>query len=218
MIGLHTHTFFSDGELLPSELVYRAKCRGYTAICLCDHVDFSNIDFVIPRIVKASKLLTEYYKITAVPGAEITYVPPKLITKTVGMARKLGAKIVVIHGETTAEEVPSGTNRAGILSGADILAHPGKISVEEARLAGKKNVLLEITSRKGHRNTNKHVAILAKRHNVKMVFNNDAHSLNDLIDERGVRKTLKLAGLTWNDYLTMQSNARRLIESKVKTP
>ena len=216
MIDLHTHTFFSDGELLPSELVYRAKRRGYTAICLSDHVDFSNIDFVVPRIVKVAKQLTKFYGIDVIPGAEITYVPPKLITKTVGMARKLGAKIVVVHGETTAEEVPPGTNRAGILSGTDILAHPGRISAEDVRLAGKKNVLLEITSRKGHRNTNKHVAMLAKRHNVKMVFNNDTHSLDNLIDERGIRKTLKLAGLTWNDYLTMQSNARRLIESNVK--
>jgi len=217
MIDLHTHTFFSDSELIPSELVCRAKYRGYTAIGLCDHVDFSNIDFVVPRIVKVSKYLTKYYKITVIPGAEITYVPPELISKAVSMARKLGARIVVVHGETTAEEVPPGTNHAGILSGADILAHPGKISAEEVCLAGKKNVFLEITSRKGHRDTNRHVATLAKRHNVKMVFDNDAHSLKNLLVEKDIRKILKLANLTWNDYLTMQSNARRLINSNVKT-
>ncbi|MBU2567479.1 MAG: PHP domain-containing protein, partial [Elusimicrobia bacterium] len=45
MIDLHTHTLFSDGELLPSELVYRAKVNGYSAICLADHADISIMDF-----------------------------------------------------------------------------------------------------------------------------------------------------------------------------
>jgi uncharacterized phage-associated protein len=32
MIDLHTHTLFSDGELLPSELVRRAEMTGYEAL------------------------------------------------------------------------------------------------------------------------------------------------------------------------------------------
>jgi predicted metal-dependent phosphoesterase TrpH len=32
MIDLHTHSFLSDGELLPSELVRRAKVKGYRII------------------------------------------------------------------------------------------------------------------------------------------------------------------------------------------
>ncbi|MDI6640996.1 MAG: PHP domain-containing protein, partial [Elusimicrobiota bacterium] len=63
MIDLHTHTLFSDGGLLPSELVYYAKSKGYTAICLSDHVDFTNIDFVIPRIAQVANELREHYKI-----------------------------------------------------------------------------------------------------------------------------------------------------------
>ena len=51
MIDLHTHSLFSDGELLPSELIRRAYITGYTALAITDHVDSSNIDFVIPRIV-----------------------------------------------------------------------------------------------------------------------------------------------------------------------
>ena len=56
MIDLHTHTLFSDGVLLPSELVYRAKFKGYKAIALTDHVDYSTYDYVIPRIIKVSKI------------------------------------------------------------------------------------------------------------------------------------------------------------------
>jgi len=99
MIDLHTHTFFSDGVLIASELVYRAKVKGYKAIAITDHGDFSNLDFIIPRIKKASKDLSACYGITVLAGIEITYVPPDLISKAVHLSRKLGADIVVIHGE-----------------------------------------------------------------------------------------------------------------------
>ena len=214
MIDLHTHTLFSDGELLPSELVYRAKVKGYTVICLSDHVDFSNIDFVIPRIKRICSDLTNHYNILVVPGAEITYVPPKLIPLAVKKARSLGAKIVLVHGETTAETVPPGTNLSGILSGADILAHPGKISGQDVKLAKEKNVYLEITSRKGHRDTNLHVANLAKKYKTNMVFNTDTHSPENIITEKEIKKILKKANLKWNDFLEMQKNSVKIIERK----
>ncbi|NTW17979.1 MAG: PHP domain-containing protein, partial [Syntrophaceae bacterium] len=48
MIDLHTHSIFSDGELIPSELVRRAQVTGYRAIAITDHADHSNIDIIIP--------------------------------------------------------------------------------------------------------------------------------------------------------------------------
>ncbi len=197
---------------MPSELVYRAKVKGYSAICLSDHVDFSNIDFVIPRIVKVCSDLTKHYDIFVIPGAEITYVPPKLIPLAVKKARGLGAKIIIVHGETLAETVPPGTNLAGILSGADILAHPGKISPEDVKLAKEKNVYLEITSRKCHRDTNLHVAKLAKKYKADLVFDTDTHSPEDLITEKEIRKILKSAKLTWADFLKIQENSVKIIE------
>ena len=50
MIDLHTHSLFSDGELLPSELVRRAEVIGYQAVAITDHADSSNLDWIIPRI------------------------------------------------------------------------------------------------------------------------------------------------------------------------
>ena len=47
MIDFHTHSLLSDGELLPSELVRRAEVKGYQAVAITDHVDASNIDWVI---------------------------------------------------------------------------------------------------------------------------------------------------------------------------
>ncbi|MDP2276818.1 MAG: PHP domain-containing protein, partial [Nitrospirota bacterium] len=66
MIDLHTHSLFSDGELLPAELIQRASVIGYKAIAITDHVDQSNIDIVIPRIVKALKALKDFVSIIAI--------------------------------------------------------------------------------------------------------------------------------------------------------
>ena len=43
-IDLHTHSIFSDGELLPSELARRADVLGHKALAITDHVDASNIE------------------------------------------------------------------------------------------------------------------------------------------------------------------------------
>ncbi|HDZ62210.1 MAG TPA: histidinol phosphate phosphatase domain-containing protein, partial [Nitrospirae bacterium] len=122
MIDLHTHSLFSDGVLLPSELIRRAYDKGYKAIAITDHVDSSNIDFVVPRIAAAINDLSKFTDMVLVPGAEITHVPPELIGGLIAKARELGARIVVVHGETVVEPVIKGTNRAAIEAGADILA------------------------------------------------------------------------------------------------
>ncbi|MFH1368874.1 MAG: histidinol phosphate phosphatase domain-containing protein [Elusimicrobiota bacterium] len=211
MIDLHTHSLYSDGVLLPSELVYRAKVKGYSAIAITDHGDFSNFDFIIPRIKRITGELSKNYGLKALPGIEITYVPPALIRKAVKACRKLGAKIIVIHGETPAENVPPGTNRAAILSGADILAHPGYIKESDAKLAKQKNVCLEITTRRGHDKGNRHVAKLALKTGAKLVLNTDTHTPENLMTPEIIRSTIKMSGLRMTDYKVMLSNSIRLI-------
>lgn len=39
MIDLHTHTFSSDGALIPSEHLHRFEMLGYEAIAITDHAD-----------------------------------------------------------------------------------------------------------------------------------------------------------------------------------
>jgi len=214
MIDLHTHTLFSDGELLPSELVRRAEVKGYTAIALTDHVDSSNIDFVLPRIVKVCKVLNRFWKIRSIPGAEITHAPVQEIKGLVRFARKLGAKIVVVHGETISEPVIPGTNRAAIESGCDILAHPGLITKSDVLLAKKKNVCLEITSRKNHCKTNRRLFKLAKECGAKLVLNNDAHSGDNLISKRRAIAILKKIGMTQLDINQVLKNSEDLVKNK----
>lgn len=214
MIDLHTHTYFSDGILGPSELVYRAKIAGYTAIGLTDHADFSNIGFIIQSIRKVSYILEKEYNIIVIPGIELTYVPPRLIQHGVRMARRLGAEIILVHGESPVEPVPPGTNHAAIISGIDILAHPGFITKDDSILAKKRRVLLEITSRQGHSIGNPHGAHMAKQTGASLIFNTDTHMPEDIITQKGINKILRLAKLNNDDFSIMQDNAIQLIKKK----
>jgi histidinol phosphatase-like PHP family hydrolase len=217
MIDLHTHTLFSDGELLPSEIVYRAKVKGYRAIALTDHGDASTFDFVIPRLRRVAAELERHYGLIVVPGVEITYVPPALIGRAVRKCRALGARLVVVHGETPAETVPPGTNNAAIRARADILAHPGPISEDDVRLAVRNNVCLEITTRAGHNRTNRHVARLALRHGASLIMNTDSHAPENLLDAAKIRATLAMSGLPRTYYDAMLDNSTRVL-TKIGIP
>ena len=213
MIDLHTHTLFSDGELIPSELVRRSEYIGYSAIALTDHVDSSNIDFIIPRIINVAKDLNDCQSVRVIPGVELTHVPPDFMGSLVVRARELGAKLVVIHGETVVEPVAQGTNRAGLEAGADILAHPGLLSLEDARLAAEKGIYLEISARSGHSFTNGHVARLAQETGAQLILNSDAHSFSDLMTEEFASKVVEGAGLPSGSLSDLLSNARQILKS-----
>lgn len=212
MIDLHTHSLFSDGELLPSELIRRAVILGYQAIAITDHVDSSNLDFVLPRIIKAGKELSDSWKIEVVPGVEITHAHPESIAKLVKESRRLGAKIVVVHGETITEPVFPGTNRSALMANVDILAHPGLISEEEVILAKNKGVALEITSRKGHSLTNGHLAKLAVKQGAKLILNTDSHSPEDLISIETAKNIALGAGLSQEEFEKMRQNSFEIVK------
>ncbi len=211
MIDLHTHSLFSDGVLVPAELVRRAEHKGLKAIGITDHDDGSNMSFIIPRIISIADELNAILNICVIPGIEITHVPPEMIKSRVKKARELGAALIIVHGETIAEPVASGTNRAALESDIDILAHPGLITEDEVILAEKRGIMLEISARKGHSLTNGHVARLAKKNGAKMVINTDSHAPEDLIDETFAKKIVSGAGLTEKDFFEMQANAYYLL-------
>lgn len=211
MVDLHTHSLFSDGELLPSELVRRAEVIGYQAIAITDHADTSNLDWVIPRLIQVCRDLNNHSKVRAIPGVELTHLPPALIAPLTSKARTLGAQVILVHGETLVEPVAPGTNHQAIEAGVDILAHPGLISEEEILLAREKGILLEITSRQGHSLTNGHVARLAQKAGAPLVLNTDAHLPGDLISQEKALKIALGAGLGREDFDQMLENSWRLL-------
>ena len=211
MIDLHTHTFFSDGALVPAEHLRRFEVMEYTAVAITDHADSSNLDFIVPRIVQAALDLNPHSNTRLIPGIELTHVPPELMKQLTDKARKLGARIVVAHGETPVEPVIPGTNRAAIEAGVDILAHPGFITEEEAALAAEKGIFLELSGRKGHSLTNGYVAKVALKTGVGLVVNADAHEPGDFMTAERAEIVALGAGLSMDHYLKIRNGMADLV-------
>ncbi|MFH1684376.1 MAG: histidinol phosphate phosphatase domain-containing protein [Candidatus Margulisiibacteriota bacterium] len=212
----HMHTIASDGILLPAALAYEAAKRNHAAIAITDHVDPSNLENAISVLTKFVKELGNSLPIKVIPGVEISYLPPDLIKDYAKKARKLGAKIIVVHGESPVEPaVPKGTNRAALqLKGlVDILAHPGYLNEEEAILAKVNNIYLEISARKGHRKGNRHVVKMAKQFGAKLLLNTDAHSEKDLITQEQAYLIAKNLGLKKEEAIKIiRNNPQELIK------
>ncbi len=199
-IDLHTHSIFSDGELLPSEIARRAHVLDHEAVAITDHVDASNIESV-GKIINTVNDLRDNWDISIIPGAEITHAPVEVIHKLAVKARKLGAEIIVVHGETIVEPVIEGTNFTAVNSSeVDILAHPGLITVEEVEIAKDNDIALEITSRRGHSLTNGHVAKLALEVGTNLVMDTDTHSPQDLISYETACRILSGAGIPDDEF------------------
>ncbi|MCL2785847.1 MAG: histidinol phosphate phosphatase domain-containing protein [Methanomassiliicoccaceae archaeon] len=200
-IDLHTHSILSDGELTPSELVRRAMMLKHDAIAITDHVDMTNVDIVVPAIVKAIELNEDY--IRTIPGVEITHVPPEKMRKVIKRAKELGAQWIVVHGETLSEPVIQGTNLAAATDpDVNLLAHPGLITEDVMRKAADNGVLIEVTGRAWHNITNGHVVNVARSVGAKMIVNSDAHGPNDLMDEATAMKVAMGAGMTEKEAKT----------------
>lgn len=212
MIDLHTHSLLSDGVLLPSELARRAEEKGINILAITDHIDTSNIDFVIPRIVQVCNELNKILKIKLIPGCELTHIPPQLISTLATKARSMGAKIIIAHGESFIEPVAKGTNLAALKSDIDILAHPGLLTYQEAELAKAQNISLEITTRAGHSLSNAHVVKIAQAVGAKLVLNSDAHEIEDLIDIDFARNVAKGAGI--EDFNLLLANSQEIVERR----
>lgn len=212
----HTHTIFSDGELVPAELIRRAIYSGIEVIAITDHADFSNIELNLSNIRVVCEKINALYadgkncKFKALPGVEITHVPPALIKDAVNLARKCGASIVIVHGETLSEPVEKGTNLAALNEDIDILAHPGLITEGEAMLAKKNGIYLELSYRKGHSLSNGHVKDIARKVGASLIISSDAHSPSDILNEAKYNNVGFGAGLTEKEIGQIKENAKNL--------
>jgi histidinol phosphatase-like PHP family hydrolase len=210
MIDLHTHTLYSDGELIPTELWRRAQVMGYRYLGMTDHVDASNFEEVFRRLKVAADSLNGGDPPHLIPGLEFTHIPPAQIRDLVKRARDLGAPLIVIHGETLAEPVAPGTNRAALMADIDILAHPGLITLEEAALAKERGIFLEISARKGHSLANGHVVQVARAAGSSLIVNTDGHAPGDLITRQQAERVALGAGLSASEVQGLFANVEAL--------
>ena len=207
MIDLHSHSLYSDGELLPAEALRRVTVLGYRFLGITDHVDASNFDLVLERLRRAALELNKVSQTKLIPGVEFTHVPPSQLGPLVAQARALGAALVVVHGETLMEPVAPGTNLAGLEAEIDILAHPGLLSREEAELAAQRGIMLEISARAGHSLANGHVATLAREVGAGLVLNTDSHNPGNYITRDRAYQIAQGAGLSLEECHQMLNNS-----------
>jgi len=234
----HMHTVFSDGGMIPAGLMQRAIVRGCLGLAITDHVDSSNLEWAFenllrfveelgrewqPDIVPGADVTTaplstldsearvKDWHLPLIPGVELTSVPPRKIAALAEKARSLGAKWIVVHGETIMEPVAPGTNRAAIEAGVDLLSHPGLITPEEAVRAAELGVHLEITTHKGHGMANGWVAQRARESGAKLLLNTDCHVSADILDAKQRRAIAFGAGLTAEEVDRIWENGRRII-------
>jgi putative hydrolase len=191
----HTHSTLSDGELSPMELIREAFVRGYAALAITDHAGFGQLHRFSEELGRDCAEARGLWPLTSMPGVELTHLPPAAIDRAAREAKEAGAWVVVVHGETVSEPVEPGTNQAAIESEwVDVLAHPGLITLEEARLATANGTFLELSAKPDHGVTNGHVAKMAKQAGACLIVDSDNHAL-DFLSETRIRAVAIGAGL-----------------------
>ena len=218
MIDLHTHTFLSDGELVPAEHVRRAEVAGYRVLGIADHGDFATMASQIAAARAAAQRENALGRMTVLAGIELTHLRPAQIAEAVATARQCGAQFVVVHGQSLVEPVEEGTNLAAIEAGADILAHPGLISPREVALAARRGVRLEISGRRGHSLANGHVAALARQAGAALLFGSDAHECGDFHTRSRAERVCLGAGLSAQEVQAMFEQAERFARGLATAP
>ena len=213
MYDLHTHSTFSDGVLIPSEVLRRAYNQKYKGIAITDHADFSNYKIIIENLLNLKREIKNISPIKFIAGIEITHLIPEKIPELAKKAKEEGADIVLVHGETIVEPVAKGTNYFALTSPhVDILAHPGLISEDDLILARNNKIAIEITTRKGHSLTNGYVFKAAKKYGINLVINNDAHTPSDFVSEELAKKIVIGAGGTDEDFYKMLKYSERFFK------
>jgi histidinol phosphatase-like PHP family hydrolase len=210
----HTHSFLSDGVLSPVELIRRAVAAGYATIAVTDHAGPGNLELVLDQLKRECQLATKHWPIVALPGVEITHVPAAAVADLARRAKRAGAAVVVVHGETIVEPVEPGTNRAAVeCDEVDVLAHPGLLSLEDAQRAAARGCFVEVSGRRGHAFANGHVVKTCLAAGARMLVDSDAHEPGDLLTEATARLVLRGAALPESEFdAVLDTNPRALLE------
>lgn len=211
----HAHTFLSDGTDSPTDMWYTADRLGHALLAITDHVSLNDPAPVLARLHAEARAFEEGPMRTVV-GVEVSMVPPRRIAEVARAARRAGAEIVIVHGETLADPVPAGTNHAAIDSGeVDLLAHPGLLAHADAELAHAHGVVLELSGRKGHSLGNGHVARVALAAGADLVVDSDAHATGQLLPLDAATAIAQGAGLSAGDVQRAIRDAPERLAARV---
>ena len=208
IFDFHTHTTISDGHAAPLVMARRCLENGYGAYVCSDHVDETSVERRVPEIVAACQEVERELELPAIPAVEVTRVPPERVAAVAARARSLGARLVVVHGETLGDFPQPGLNLAAArCADVDILGHPGLISNQAAEAARENGIHLEISAAGLHGLTNGHVAKVAVSLGAHLVLDSDAHRPEVLLTAQRAQNLLEGSGLEVEAALRVAESA-----------
>ena len=194
-IDFHSHSYLSDGSTSATDMWNEAEGLGHRALALTDHLSMEDPRPMLDRLHREATAW-EGTSFAPLVGVELTKLPVAQIARVARLARRSGAEIVIVHGESIVERVPLGTNHAALDSGeVDVLAHPGLLTKGDADLARAHGVALELSARRGHSLTNGLVVRRALEAGAELVVDSDAHRPSDLVPLEQARRIALGAGL-----------------------
>jgi putative hydrolase len=194
-VDFHSHSYLSDGETSATDMWNEAEALDHRALALTDHLSLEDPKPLLDRLHREAEAW-DGKGFLPIVGVELTKIPPRRIAEVARASRKLGAEIVIVHGETIVENVPNGTNHAALESGVvDVLAHPGLLDPRDAALARANSVVLEISARRGHSYCNGHVVRLALEAGADLVVDSDAHDPGQLVRMETAQRIARGAGV-----------------------
>lgn len=213
----HSHTFLTDGNTAPTDMWLHADRLGHRVLAITDHVALDDPGPLLRRLSQEARAFEEGPMIPLI-GVEVSMVPPAHIAGVARAARRAGAQIVIVHGETPAEPVPEGTNHAAIdCRDVDLLAHPGLLDPRDAELAKAHGTFLEISGRRGHSLANGHVARVALEARADLVVDSDAHAPEQLLSIEFARKIAAGAGLPVTEVQRALAEAPRRLADRCRS-
>ena len=82
LYDFHAQTTLSDGDLSPVEQIRRAVVNGYAVVGLTDHSGLADSEHILKSLVAACETAQRFWNIIAIPGVELTHLPPAAIPPT----------------------------------------------------------------------------------------------------------------------------------------
>lgn len=191
----HAHTYLSDGASAATDMWRHSDRLRHRAQAITDHVGREDPGPLLTQL-RAEAAAWDGSPLVTLIGVEISMVAPRRIADVARAARRAGAEIVIVHGETIVEPVPAGTNRAALEAPeVDLLAHPGLLSEADAALAHANGKVLELSARRGHSLGNGRVAQRALAARADLVVDSDAHGTDQLVAFELAQQVARGAGL-----------------------
>jgi histidinol phosphatase-like PHP family hydrolase len=213
LVDLHSHTTLSDGRLSFEDLVSAAERNHYDVLAITDHVDPGTDHREIALTVRAEvDRLARDTAVRLLAGVEITDYEPSRMDEVAREVRQAGAQIVVAHGECLMLDVLPGTNAAAARSrNVHILAHPGLLTRDEAAMAARNGVFIELSALVHASYANGHIFRIARQVGAPIVVNSDAHTRDNLLTPRKVASVILGAGGSTLDAHRIMDQAPSLL-------